>query len=338
MFQKEDPEMHGDVQELERQKTIEGDAHFSRLGWKRFAVICIVQSIALGTLSLPAAFASLGMLAGVIICISTGVAAIYASYIIGQVKLKYPHVQNYVDLGALLGGRVGAGFVATCFVCLATLTIGSHCLTGKIAISVISNSTICGLWFGLISAVILFLLAIPPSFTELAILGYIDFTSIILAIGITMIVTGVSPDIGDGEATWSAWPKPGLTLSEAVTAVNNIVFAYGFAMAQPSFMAELHTPESYINAIWVLGSIEILVYTLTGAIIYSSVGMDVQSPALLSAGPLWSKVAFGVALPVIFISGALNTTAICRYMHDRWYKNSVVRYVNTPKGWSTWLG
>ncbi|KAI7771917.1 hypothetical protein ACKAV7_005632 [Fusarium commune] len=45
-------------EDLERQKTLEGQTHFSRPGWKRMTVILIVEAIALGVLSLPRAFAS----------------------------------------------------------------------------------------------------------------------------------------------------------------------------------------------------------------------------------------------------------------------------------------
>lgn len=68
------------------------------------------------------------------------------------------------------------------------------------------------------------------------------------------------------------------------------------------------------------------------------IGMDVQSPALLSAGATVSKVAFGVALPVIFISGSINTVVVGRFVMDRSFPNSVVKYVNTKKGWMVWLG
>lgn len=70
-------------------------------------------------------------------------------------------------------------------------------------------------------------------------------------------------------------------------------------------MDEMHAPKDYVKSIWALGLIEIFIYTLTGALIYAFVGPDVSSPALLSAGSLMAKVAFGLALPVIFISGAM---------------------------------
>jgi hypothetical protein len=50
-----------------------------------------------------------------------------------------------------------------------------------------------------------------------------------------------------------------------------------------------------------------------------------------------AKVAFGVALPVIFISGSINTTVVGRYLHGRMFRNSIKRYINTVGGWSSWL-
>ena len=327
--------------DLEKQKAAQGNAHFHRLGWKRLTVVLIVEAIALGSLSLPSAFAALGMVAGVILCVGIGFVAIYTSYIVGQVKLAFPEVSHYADAGRLMMGRFGYELLGAMFVLQLTFLVGSHCLTGTIAFLNITNNGACSLVFGVVSAIILLLLAIPPSFTEVAILGYIDFVSIILAIGITIIATGVEGDNSPGglaAVNWSNWPKDGLTFSDAFIAITNIVFAYSFAVCQFSFMDEMHTPQHFPKSIWALGLIEITIYTLTGAIIYAFVGADVQAPALLSAGTLMSKIAFGIALPVIFISGSINTTVIARYVHGRIFKNSVLRFINTPMGWATWIG
>ncbi|KAK6606618.1 amino acid transporter [Botrytis cinerea] len=223
-----------------------GRANFSRLGWKRLTVILLVEAIALGALSIPGAFATLGMVAGVILTVGVGLIAIYTSHIIGQVKLAFPHVAHYADAGRLLMGRFGYELVGAMFALELTFLVGSHCLTGTIAFLNLSNNGACSVVFGVVSAIILLVLAIPPSFADVAILGYIDFVSIMAAIGITIVATAV-----------------------------------------------------------VSGS---------------------------SAG------AFGVALPVIFISGSINCTVVARYIHGRVYKNSVVRFINTKKGWLTWLG
>lgn len=325
---------------FEKQKTAEGDAHFHRLGWKRLTVLLTVNTVALGALGLPSAFAALGMAAGIILCVGIGLLAMYGSYLIGQVQLKYPQVSHFADVGELLLGGLGSRLVGLRFIAHLTLVVGSHCLTGSIAFDTIIQSGTCAVAFGVVSTVILFLLALPPSFTEFAILGYIDFASILLAIGCTIIAAGIQSSQGSSstaQSGWSAWPREGLGFSEAFVSTNNIVFAYGFAIAQPSFMGEMHTPRDYMKATSVLTLIEIVIYTLTGALIYVFVGQDVQSPALLSASPVLSRVVFGLALPVTFISGSINTTVACRFIHGRIYQDSVVRYINTKKGWTTWI-
>ncbi|KAI1158518.1 transmembrane amino acid transporter protein-domain-containing protein [Nemania serpens] len=326
-----------DLTDVEKARMQDGAAHFNRLGWKRLTVVLIVEAIALGSLGMPQAFATLGMIAGTILCVGLGLLAIYSSYVVGQVKLKYLHIQHYADAGQLMMGRFGYELIGAMFVLQLTFLVGSHTLTGSIAFLQLSDNGVCSIVFGVVSAFILLLLAIPPSFAEVAILGYIDFVSIILAIGVTIIATGIQrTDIGMA-SDWSAWPAKDAGFVDAFIAVTNIVFAYSFAICQFSFMDEMHTPKDFVKSIWVLGIVEIIIYTLTGALIYSFVGQGVQSPALLSAGSLVSKVAFGIALPVIFISGSINGTVVGRYIHGRIYRDSVTRFINTPKGWVSWI-
>lgn len=326
--------------EFVRDRVIQGNEKFNRLGWKRLTICLIVEAVALGSLSLPAAFSTLGMVAGVISSVAIGIIATYAGYIVGAVKIKYPHVENYPDIGRLLLGETGFWMITCAFVIAIMLGVGSHCLTGIIAFVRITNSDICTVIFGLISTIILLLAAIPPSFADLAILGYIDFASIILAIGITIIATSVQSSQSPGglsSSTWSAWPKEDADFPKVMVALNNIVFAYSFAPTLPSFMSEMHTPRDYVKSVYSIGAIEIFLYTLIGSLVYCFVGQDVQSPALLSAGHLVSRIAFGVALPVIFISGSINTSVVARYIHGYVYRDSVVRYINTKTGWITWI-
>ncbi|KAI9036757.1 putative amino acid transporter [Aspergillus affinis] len=317
-----------------------GVQKFNRLGWKRLTIVLIVEAIALGSLSIPSSFATLGMVAGIICTVGLGLIAIYTSHVIGQVKLKFPHIAHYPDAGRLLFGRFGYILVYIMLGLELTFLTGSHALTGTIAFNTITESGVCSVVFAVVSAIILLLLAIPPSFTEMAILGYIDFGSIIIAIGITIIGTGINSTNQPGglaAVDWSAWPREGTTFTDAFIALSNIIFAYSFALCQFSFMDEMHTPKDYVKSIWALGVTEIVIYTLTGALIYAFVGQDVGSPALLSAGHTLSKVAFGLALPVIFISGSINTVVCARMIHGKIYENSPIRFINTKMGWLTWL-
>lgn len=320
---------------------VETPDKFKRLGWKRLTVILIVEAIALGTLSIPSTFAKLGMVAGVILTVGLGLIAIYTSYVIGQVKLRYPGIGTYADAGRVMFGRFGYELVNVMLVLQLVFLVGSHCLTGTIAwTSITGAENVCAVVWGVISAVLLFGLALPPAFAEVAVLGYVDFVSIIAAVLITIIGTGVEAHNGPGlsNINWSAWPAPDLSFADAFIAVTNVIFAYSFAMCQFPFMDEMHTPEDFPKAIWTLGLIEIFIYTITGALVYAFVGSDVQSPALLSAGHTLSRVAFGIALPVIFISGAINGTVLGRMLINRFFAHSPIRFVSSRSGWLVWTG
>jgi hypothetical protein len=327
---------------VDRTATVqEGHEKFNRLGWKRLTICLIVEAIALGSLSIPSAFAKLGMVAGVIMCVGLGLVAIYTSYVVGQVKMRYPLVSHYSDAVELIWGRFGKELTGVMFALFLILLVGSHALTGTIAwINIIDNYEICALVWAVVSFFILLVLALPPTFAEFAILGYIDFVSIIAAILVTIIATGIQAHSAPGGLSgvnWSAWPPADVTFYEAFLATTNIIFAYSFAVCQFSFMSEMHTPKDYVKSIWALGLIEIFIYTVTGALVYAFVGADVKSPALLSAGDTVSRIAFGIALPVIFISGSINGTVVGRYIMDRAFPNSPLRYVQGAKGWGVWI-
>ena len=318
-----------------------GSEKFRKLGWIKLTVCLIVEAIALGSLSIPFAFATVGMVAGVVLTVGLGLVAIYTSYVVGQVKLRHPDVDHYSDAVRLIWGRFGYELSGTMFALYLTMVVGSHALTGTIAwIKIINEPQVCALVWSVISAVILFALALPPTFSEFAILGYIDFISIMAAILITIVDTGLSAHNAPGglaAVDWSLWPPPDTSFFQAFLAVTNIVFAYSFTVCQFSFMSEMHTPKDYVKSTLSLGLIEILIYTLTGALIYSFVGSDVKSPALLSASPIVARVAFGAAIPVMFISGSINATVVGRYILDRTFPNSTIKYINDKCGWIIWL-
>jgi hypothetical protein len=340
----DDPEKHDDRNEhglMQQASMEEGEQKFHRLGWKRLTICLIVEAIALGALSLPSVFASLGMVPGILINVFIGLLAMYTSYLIGQVKLKYPHVKDYAEALGLIWGNFGYQLAGVMFFGLLILLVGSHVLTGTIAfIRIVDEPGMCALIWGVVSAILLFFLALPPTFTEFAILGYIDFASILLAIGITIIATGVNASNAPGGISgvdWRLWPAEDITFASAFLSVTNLLFAYSYGLVQFSFMDEMHTPTDYLKSTCAIGTIEIFIYTLTGALIYAFVGDEVRSPALLSTSPLISRITFGIALPVIFISGAINSTVLARYIMGRAFSKSDIRFVKNARGWAVWL-
>ena len=68
-----------------------------------------------------------------------------------------------------------------------------------------------------------------------------------------------------------------------------------------AFMAELKDPYDFPKALYLLQGIDISLYIVAAVVIYYYTGSDVVSPALGSAGPLISRIAYGMALPTVSV-------------------------------------
>ena len=71
------------------------------------------------------------------------------------------------------------------------------------------------------------------------------------------------------------------------------------------FIAEMKNPEDFPKSLCMQQGFEIILYTVSAAIIYRYAGDGVASPALGSTGPLLRKIAYGIAIPTIVIAGVV---------------------------------
>jgi hypothetical protein len=82
-------------------------------------------------------------------------------------------------------------------------------------------------------------------------------------------------------------------------------------------MSELKDPRDFPKALMLLQSVDICLYILAAIVIYIYGGATVSSPALGSASPMVSKVAYGIALPTIIIAGVINGHIAFKYVYLR---------------------
>lgn len=75
---------------------------------------------------------------------------------------------------------------------------------------------------------------------------------------------------------------------------------------------------------------------LISAVIYYYAGPLVTSPALGSASPLVSKIAFGIALPTIIVAGVVNGSVACKYIYLRIWAGTDVVHQNSWKSLGSW--
>lgn len=62
------------------------------------------------------------------------------------------------------------------------------------------------------------------------------------------------------------------------------------------------------------------------------------SPALGSAPPLVTKIAYGIALPTIVVAGVINGSVACKYVYFRMWAGTDVIYRNSAKSIGSWVG
>ncbi|TGO45427.1 hypothetical protein BOTNAR_0670g00020 [Botryotinia narcissicola] len=288
--------------------------HFRSMTWLHCAFIMIAETISLGILAPPSVLATVGLIPGLLLIISMGLLAWYSGFLIHRFRTAYPSIISWADACSVLLAPLGMPNVGREIAGAAQILI------------------------------LLFLMA--------------TFVSIGTAVIITMISVGVQ---APAEKTYSLWPKEDLSLHEAFLSVTNIVFAYGMYthplpaisshkfwirsnplqaghIAYFTFISELRTPSDFPKSLATLQIIELALYLLSSMLIYIYTGSSISSPALLSAGPLLSKIAFGIAIPTIVIAGVIFGHVASKYIFLRIFTGTAHAESRTKRGLMAWLG
>lgn len=128
----------------------------------------------------------------------------------------------------------------------------------------------------------------------------------------------------------------------------------------PSFIADMKHPEDFPKALYVSTALEIALFTLGGAIIYSQVGQEyITAPAYGSLLPHYAKTVAGFVLPTIIselpllfvctrniaythlftVIGCIYSLITARVIFFQIFPaKSIHRTQHTAKGWLTWVG
>lgn len=127
------------------------------------------------------------------------------------------------------------------------------------------------------------------------------------------------------------------SFTEAVTAISTLIFAYAGTGAFFSIVSEMKDPRQYPQALGLCQGIITAVYLMVAVVVYYFCGSYVASPAMGSAGRIIKKVAYGVALPGLLVSGILLTHVSSKYIFVRVLRGSRHLTTNTVTHWATWL-
>ncbi|THC98559.1 hypothetical protein EYZ11_001989 [Aspergillus tanneri] len=293
------------------------EVKYRTLHWWQCGMIMIAETISLGILSLPSAVATLGLAPAVVLIVGLGIVATYTGYVIGQFKLRYPHVHSMADAGEVMMGSFGRELLGTAQLLFLVFIMGSHILTFIVMMNTVTDHGTCSIVFGVVGLIISFILALPRTLKKVSWMSISSFISILTAVLITMIAIAIQrPGKGKIDTTVDT------SLYKGFLAVTNIVFAYAGHVAFFGFISEMAIPTDYPKTLYMLQATDTSMYAVTAIVIYYYGGKDVKSPALGSTSPLISKIAYGIAIPTIVIAGVINGHVACKYIYVRLFRGT----------------
>ncbi|KAG2416796.1 hypothetical protein HFD88_008012 [Aspergillus terreus] len=308
------------------------EVKYRTLRWWQCGMIMIAETISLGILSLPSAVAALGLVPAVILIVGLGLLATYTGYVIGQFKLRYPHVHSMADAGEVMLGRFGRELLGTAQLLFLIFIMGSHILTFSVMMNTVTDHGTCSIVFGVVGLILSFLLSLPRTLKKVSWLSISSFISIFAAVLITMIAIGIQrPGDGHVDATVDT------SLYKGFLAVTNIVFAYAGHVAFFGFISEMKIPTDYPKTLYMLQFTDTSMYVITAVVIYRYGGKDVASPALGSTSPLISKIAYGIAIPTIVIAGVINGHVAGKYIYVRLFRGTDRMHQRSLVSFGSWV-
>lgn len=284
------------------------EVKYKVLKWWQCGLLMVAETVSLGVLSLPAAIAAMGFVPSIIVLIGLGVITSYTGFIMGQMKLRYPQITTMADAGEVIAGKFGREFVGAGWSIFFIFIMASHLLTFTVAMNTITDHGTCTIVFGIVGMVLSFICTLPRTLEKMSWLSIVSFVSILSAVLITMIALGIEKP-GSGLVAVA-----NTNLYHGFTAVTNIVFAFCSHGAFFGLMAELRNPRDFTKSLCLLQGIDISLYLIAAVVIYRYAGDGVTSPALGSASPIVSKIAYGIALPTVCFSFIRTHILKCQYL------------------------
>lgn len=121
------------------------------------------------------------------------------------------------------------------------------------------------------------------------------------------------------------------------------------------FISETKRPRDYPKSLILLHVVETTLYLVSALVIYHFVGPNVKSPALSSAGPLMSKVCYGIAIPTVsflstqselrptdvpqvLIAGVIAGHVACKNIYIRIFRGSHHLHKRSVLSVGSWVG
>ncbi|KAH7362208.1 transmembrane amino acid transporter protein-domain-containing protein [Plectosphaerella cucumerina] len=320
----------------------EDGVQFRTVSWQRATIIFLKIQFAMSILSVPGALSTLGAVGGALSIVGWQTLNTYTAVILGDFRNRHPECHTLADMCGLLWGRVGRELVGLQVLIAQVLITAAGIVSCSTAFNALSEHGACTVVFSFVSAVLITGFSSVRTFSRLGWLTWFGFATFFIAVFIFVVAVtqqdrpAAAPPTGDFDLGWAAIAYPGFAAGITATA-NIFISGSGSSMYLP-VISEMRRPQDYRKAALVTGVLVGALYLSFSLVIYRWCGVWLTTPAFGSAGPLFKKISYGIALPGLVIGVGIYQHVAAKYMFVRILRDSKHLQANTTIHWATWLG
>lgn len=307
------------------------------------AILIAKAQFGLGVLGIPQTFLALGVVPGLICLIGLCCLSTWTGFIVGKFRSNHPLVYTIDDAAEIMFGRAGREIMGGAFWVYYSLVYAASLLTFSIALNTLSEHAACTMIWVTIGAVVTFILGtMTRTMKVMSWCGYVGLSSVFISAWVVAIACLT-------QSTPEAAPK-GVPVDKAITAVatgksfHAIASAIGVQLlslcgtaAYFNIHSEMRDQKQYNKSLFMGQGFVIVNYIILACMIYGKVGVYVTSPALGSAGPLFKKIGYGIALPGLVFTCFFHAHIAGKYGLVRILRNTPHLQKNTWTHWLTWF-
>ena len=204
-----------------------------------------------------------------------------------------------------LWGRIGKELVTAQLLIGQILISAGGIVSVSTAFNALSNHGACTVVFSFVAAALITIFSSIRTFSRLGWLTWFGFSTFFIAVFIFVVaVTQVdrpaaAPQTGDFELGWTTIAHPTF-VAGILASANLFIFASGSSMYLP-IISEMRRPQDYRKAALLTGGLVVAMYLSFSLVIYRWCGAWISTPAFGSAGTLFKKISYGIALPGLII-------------------------------------
>jgi hypothetical protein len=241
-----------------------------------------------------------------------------------------------------LWGPTGREIVGIMIIIAQVLVSAAGIVTTATAFNALSDHATCTVVFALVSTILTTLCSSIRTFANLGWITWFGFVTFFISVFVFTVAVSqtdrpaAAPQTGDFDLGWTPIAYPTFVVG-MINTMNVFISTCGSSNFLP-VIAEMKRPQDFRKACLLAGFLVGGMYLSFSLVIYRYCGTWLSVPAFGSAGPLFKKISYGIALPGLVVGVGIYQHVAAKYAFVRILRNSKHLQSNSFTHWSTWLG